>query len=92
MRRMAFGWILLAACFAQADPVAASRRFRDAYHHIRFPEGGGIDDVTRISRTLLDTVFPQADNERQILDNPIIRLNFIVNRARPRSPESRMPS
>lgn len=71
------------ACFAQADPVAASRRFRDAYHHIRFPEGSTIDDVTRISRTLLDTVFPEADNERQILDNHIIRLNFIVNRARP---------
>lgn len=71
------------ACFAQADPVAASRRFRDAYHHIRFPAGSNIDDVTRISRTLLDTVFPDTDSERQILDNDLIRLNFIVNRARP---------
>lgn len=71
------------ACFAQHDPVAASRRFRDAYHHIRFPEGSTIDDVTRISRTLLDTVFPDGSTPGQILGNDIIRLNFIVNRARP---------
>lgn len=69
------------ACFAQADPVAASRRFRDAYHHLRFPDDSGRDEITRVSRSMLDAAFPAAENEQQVIDNDTIRLNCIVNRA-----------
>lgn len=70
------------ACFAQRNPVAASRRFRDAYHYVRFPDGAGPDEVTRTSRSLLDAVFPTPEHEQQVIANDTIRLNFIVNRAR----------
>jgi hypothetical protein len=71
------------ACFAQQDPAAASRRFRDAYHHLRIPPGSGIDEISRLSQLLLDAAVPTPEHVGHILDNPAIRLNFIVNRARP---------
>ncbi len=70
------------ACFAQCDPVAASRRFRDAYHYLRFPDGAGRDEITRISRSMLDAAFPEPEQEQEVIDNEVIRLNLIVNRAR----------
>ncbi len=70
------------ACFAQDDPVAATRRFRDAYHHLRFPDHASRNEITRVSRFMLDAVFPAPENEQQVIDNDIIRLNVVVNRAR----------
>ncbi len=42
-----------------------------------------MDDISRLSQLLLDAAVPTPEQVRHILDNPTIRLNFIVNRARP---------
>lgn len=70
------------ACFAQRDPVAASRRFAEAYHSARFPAKASVHDITRISRGILDVAVPDADTAQSILDNPVIKLNLVVARAR----------
>lgn len=70
------------ACFAQQNPVAALRRFRDAYHQLRFPDNANRDDITRVSHTMLEAILPTPAHERAVLDNDVFRLNFIVGRAR----------
>lgn len=69
-------------CFAQQQPVAASKRFAEAYQHIRFPKGIPPTEITRLSMQLLDAVLPDQEIARQVLGNPTIRLNLIVARAR----------
>ena len=70
------------ACFAQADPAAASRRFAEGYQQICFRPGMSFDEITRHTHTLLDVVLPDAAACQQVLANPHIKLNLIATRAR----------
>ncbi len=70
------------ACFAQANPAAASRRFAEAYQHICYAPGMGFEDITRHTHTLLDVVLPDDAAAKQVLTNPHIKLNLIAARAR----------
>jgi hypothetical protein len=70
------------ACFAQADPVAASQRFCQAYANIRYPKGADAQLISDISANIIDDVFPQPQHIQQVLDNPIIKLNLVVAKAR----------
>jgi len=69
-------------CFAQADPVAASQRFCDAYRTLCYAKDAGIDEITATSATVMDAVFPTQQHLQQVIDNPVFRLNFIVARSR----------
>ncbi len=70
------------ACFAQADPVAASQRFCQAYSHICYPKQADIDLVSEISAAIVDAVFPTEQHIEQVLTNPVIKLNLVVAKAR----------
>lgn len=69
-------------CFARPDSVAASRAFARAYQNIQYPPGMGPAEITRRSLQLLDTVLPDQLVAQQVVNNPVIRLNLIVARAR----------
>lgn len=70
------------ACFAQADPVAASQRFCHAYSHIRYPKGADASMISQISASIIDDVFPTEASVEQVLTNPLIKLNLVVAKAR----------
>ncbi|MDX1676811.1 patatin-like phospholipase family protein [Arsukibacterium sp.] len=70
------------ACYAQADPVAASKRFAKAYSTICYPAGADITEVTRISAAIVDEVFQSEQQLTEVLDNPVMKLNLIVAKAR----------
>lgn len=70
------------ACFAQADPVAASQRFCQAYSHITYPKAADTRLITQISAAIIDEVFPTEQHVQQVLDNPIVKLNLVVAKAR----------
>lgn len=66
------------ACYAQADGAAASQRFCQAYRTLCYPKNAPTSEVTAISKTVLDAVFPTAANVSQVVSNETFRLNFIV--------------
>lgn len=70
------------ACYAQQDPVAASQRFCDAYSTLCYPAKASSKEITDISMTVINRVFPDADSIQQVISNPIFKLNFTVARAR----------
>lgn len=70
------------ACFAQHDPVAASRRFCQAYSNICYPKDADAQLISDISASIIDDVFPSAGHLQQVLDNPYIKLNLVVAKAR----------
>ena len=70
------------ACFAQANPVAASQRFCRAYSHITYPKLADTALISKISAAIIDDVFPTAAELQQVLDNPVIKLNLVVAKAR----------
>ncbi|MBZ9610960.1 patatin-like phospholipase family protein [Rheinheimera maricola] len=70
------------ACFAQADPVAASKRFCHAYSHVRYPKGADTALISQISAAIIDDVFPTDTELQQVLDNRFIKLNLVVAKAR----------
>lgn len=70
------------ACFAQADPVAASQRFCRAYSHITYPSHADTALISQISAAIIDDVFPTEAELQQVLDNPLIKLNLVVAKAR----------
>lgn len=70
------------ACFAQDDPVAASERFAHGYIEASFPKGMSVANITRASKDLLHTVIDSERHAGEILDNPVVRLNLVVARAR----------
>ena len=70
------------ACYAQQDPVAASQRFCDAYSTLCYPAKASSKEVTDISMTVIERVFPDTDTIQQVIANPIFKLNFTVARAR----------
>lgn len=70
------------ACMAQQAPAAASKRFCDAYSAITYPAGADTPLITRISARIIDSVFPEEQHLQQVIDNPVMKLNLIVARAR----------
>ncbi|MCC5825283.1 patatin-like phospholipase family protein [Alkalimonas sp.] len=70
------------ACYAQQDPVAASQRFCDAYSTLCYPAKASSKEITAISMTVIARVFPDSDKIRQVISNPVYKLNFTVARAR----------
>ncbi|WP_215397503.1 patatin-like phospholipase family protein [Rheinheimera oceanensis] len=70
------------ACFAQADPVAASQRFCRAYCHITYPKTADTKLITEISARIIDDVFPTEQHVQQVINNPLIKLNLVVAKAR----------
>ena len=70
------------ACYAQADPVAASQRFAKAYSTICYPKGSDIAEVTNISAAIVDEVFQTEQQVSEVLDNPVMKLNLIVAKAK----------
>ncbi len=70
------------ACFAQANPVAASQRFCHAYSHICYPKGADTNLISDISAGIIDEVFPTEAALEQVLTNPVIKLNLVVAKAR----------
>lgn len=76
------------ACYAQTDGAAASQRFCDAYRTLCYPLHAPTAEVTAISKTVLDAVFPTAAHISQVVSNDRFRLNFIVaqKKGRPLAP------
>lgn len=70
------------ACLSRKEPLAASRAFAHAYAGVRFPRGADVATVTRLSRAILDAALPDAGAVREVLDNPVMRLNLVAARAR----------
>ncbi|MDP5191893.1 patatin-like phospholipase family protein, partial [Rheinheimera baltica] len=70
------------ACFAQDDPAAASRRFCQAYANITFAKNASTAEITARSAAVIDDVFPTEQHLQQVLDNPVIKLSFVVAKAR----------
>ncbi len=70
------------ACFAQQNPVAASRRFAEAYRDVSFAPRASVKQVTATCRGILDAAIPDQAAVEQILSNPVIKLNLMVARAR----------
>lgn len=66
------------ACYAQHDGASASRRFCNAYRTLCYPANAPTSEVTAISKTVLDAVFPNAAHVNQVVSNQTFRLNFIV--------------
>lgn len=70
------------ACYGQHDAAAASRRFCEAYRTLCYPEKANLQQVTAISAKVIDAVFPTQAHVRQVLENPVFQLNFVVARAK----------
>lgn len=70
------------ACFAQADPVAASQRFCRAYSNICYPKGADAALISKISASIIDDVFPHDTALDEVLSNEVIKLNLVVAKAR----------
>ena len=70
------------ACFAQQDPVAASKRFCKAYSTICYPKDADAQLISDISASIIDDVFPSDMHIQQVLDNPLIKLSLVVAKAR----------
>ena len=70
------------ACFAQQDPVAASKRFCHAYATICYPKDADAQLISDISASIIDDVFPSDMHIQQVLDNPQIKLSLVVAKAR----------
>lgn len=70
------------SCYAQADPVAASQRFCDAYRTLCYAKDASIAEITATSATVMDAVFPTTAHLQQVIDNNIFRLNFVVAKSR----------
>ncbi|MEO0998265.1 MAG: patatin-like phospholipase family protein, partial [Pseudomonadota bacterium] len=69
------------ACYAQNDPVAALKRFRDAYVEQRYSERPDRDEITRVSRDLLAQVLG-ANGAGEIVAHPLFRSHVIAVRCR----------
>ncbi|MGY5797036.1 patatin-like phospholipase family protein [Rheinheimera faecalis] len=68
------------ACVTQQNPAAATERFAKAYSSLCFPPKASIDQITSTSAAVLDQVFPDDDCILQVLNNPVLQLNFIAAR------------
>lgn len=69
------------ACLAQRDPVAALKRFREAYLAQRYDADPTPAEVTAESRAILDRLLGQSGAE-EILSHPWARLHVITTACR----------
>ncbi|MCK5040788.1 MAG: hypothetical protein KAR62_00775 [Sphingomonadales bacterium] len=64
-------------CLAQKDPSKAIAKFEDAYCNTQWGEDPDIDDITRITRQVLEAVF--SDNDiSDILSHNFMRMNILA--------------
>ena len=68
-----------AACFAQADPVAAIERLATDYSGTRYSDNVTPEEITTSARELLDRMLGDNGIE-EIINNPVFRAHFIVAR------------
>ena len=68
-----------AACFAQADPVAAIERLATDYSGTRYSDDVTPQEITESARQLLDRMLGE-NGINEIINNPIFRAHFIVAR------------
>lgn len=64
-------------CLAQSDPAKAIATFEDAYCNTIWGENPDIDDITRITRQVLETVFNQQSID-DILNHKFMRMNVLA--------------
>jgi hypothetical protein len=69
------------ACYAQADPLAASERFEDAYIEQSYSEQPDIDEITAKSREILGAALGN-DGVNDILKHSLFRTHILTVRAR----------
>lgn len=69
------------SCYAQSDPLAALGRFERAYLTQTYSEKPDRDEITRVSRGILEDVVG-ARGAAEIVANPVFRTHIMVNRAR----------
>lgn len=69
------------ACYAQAEPLAAIERFEEAYLEQRYSENPDIDEITAMSRSILDGVLGER-GVAEILDNDRFRTHILAVRAK----------
>lgn len=69
------------ACYAQADPQAAIRRFEDAYIEQQYSSAPDIHEITAKSREILRILLGE-NGVRDILDHPVLRTHIMTVRAR----------
>ena len=69
------------ACYAQRDPLAAIRRFEEAYIHQRYSEHPDATEITAKSREILGILLG-PDGIGEILGHPTFRTHILAVRAR----------
>ena len=69
------------ACYAQADPAAAIKRFETAYLEQSYSEKPDIHEITAKSREILSTVLGDH-GVAEILSNPLFRTHIMAVRSR----------
>ncbi|NPD27908.1 patatin-like phospholipase family protein [Corallococcus sp. AB004] len=69
------------ACLAQKDPVAALKRFADAYLEQRYPPKPSPSLVSERSATILDSLLG-PDGMEEILTHPWARLHVVTTRCK----------
>lgn len=65
------------AAVSQSDPQAALDRFEDAYIHQRYESRPGPEEVSRVTRRILNA-FLDERAVREVLDHPSLRLNIMA--------------
>ncbi|MEM9402947.1 MAG: patatin-like phospholipase family protein [Pseudomonadota bacterium] len=69
------------ACYAQQDPLSAIERFEEAYLSQTYSEKPDRDEINARSAEILDHVIGTT-GVREILDNPVLRVNVMTVRAK----------
>ncbi|MCL6271795.1 patatin-like phospholipase family protein [Sansalvadorimonas sp. 2012CJ34-2] len=67
-------------CYSQNDPLAALQRFEDSYITHSYSEMPTASGITREVKRTLSDIF-NGNGAREILSNPVIRLNLIAVQA-----------
>ncbi|MEO0615148.1 MAG: patatin-like phospholipase family protein [Pseudomonadota bacterium] len=69
------------SCYAQNHPMAALERFEHAYLTQTYSEKPDREEITRVSRAILENVIGESGAE-EIVNHPVFRSHIMVNRAR----------
>ena len=64
------------ACYGQADPLAALKRFESLYLGQRYSEKPDSDEITRVGRDILSQILGDS-GAREIVNNPKLRMNIL---------------
>jgi len=74
------GWRM--AAHASADPAAALQRFRDHYHHLRYPKKATVQMISQSSRDMIEIMLG-ADGAEAVCRNDVFKLHLITAGCRP---------